>query len=331
MNLMRRIRKRMPQPERSLALLYHHVGEPAADPWEMSVSPGNFRAHLEVLANNCEVLPLSFLGTGAQLPSSGKPCIFISFDDGYRDNYTRAFPLLMEYRQPATFFIPTRPLNGPPGFWWEIIEAIFFGGQELPGELRIEHGGQNYHWSTKDGDCVPKNWSAWKGEALTGIQKAYMDLSDILKMSPPEEQQDILNHVKKWAQLADDPNPYFAKMTAGQLGEVYRSGLIEIGAHSVDHTALGTMPEKEQWREITESRNTLEALLSSPVSAFAYPYGHYNAVTRSIVQKAGFSIAFTTEENFFTSRSALLELPRIWVRNWGKDRFRTEIQKWMKK
>src|SRR5579875_3633958 len=60
-----------------------------------------------------------------QALKSGKPlngrCSMITFDDGYRDSYTLAFPILERYRTPAIFFIPTDAIGSRRLGWWDII------------------------------------------------------------------------------------------------------------------------------------------------------------------------------------------------------------------
>jgi len=118
-------------------------------------------------------------------------------------------------------------------------------------------------------------------------------------------------------------------MTAMQIQEVYQSGLVEIGAHAVHHPALNYLPGEMQLREISDSKERLESLLLSPVPAFAYPHGSYNALTKTLIQKSGFTMAFTTEENNFTPRTDRLEIPRVWIKDWDKSRFRQELSKWL--
>ena len=123
MSLLNKIIKKFPyyKEKKCLVLLYHHIGEPVADPWEMAVSLQHFRDHLDVLANDYQVLPLSSIRQQNKLSSHRTP-VYITFDDAYSDNYTTAFPALREYQAPATFFIPTQVLTGEPGFWWEAVE-----------------------------------------------------------------------------------------------------------------------------------------------------------------------------------------------------------------
>jgi peptidoglycan/xylan/chitin deacetylase (PgdA/CDA1 family) len=79
-------------------LCYHSVK--AEDAW-------SFSAHLDFLAQQYEVLPLSqFLRRMVHLNNnSGRPVLAITFDDGYRDNYEIVFPLLRGAGLSAAFFV----------------------------------------------------------------------------------------------------------------------------------------------------------------------------------------------------------------------------------
>ncbi len=83
-------------------------------------------------------------------------------------------------------------------------------------------------------------------------------------------------------------------MTAAQVKEVARSGLVEIGAHTVHHLALkGRFPQVLQY-EVRDSKNTLERLIHQPVVSFAYPYGSFDLQAIQAVKDAGFRTAVST-------------------------------------
>jgi hypothetical protein len=80
----------------------------------------------------------------------------------------------------------------------------------------------------------------------------------------------------------------------GALREL--AGQFEIGAHSVTHSPLTGLAERELRREVCESKHMLEDVLGSEVSVFCYPRGHYNRRVRRAVMDAGFRCARTTTE-----------------------------------
>ena len=96
-----------------LVLLYHRVTDQLS-PHELAIPVAAFRRQMEYLAKNCDVLSMDDLlqvlsGRDASVApgSSGRPKVVITFDDGYRDNYTNAYPVLKELGLPATIFLIT--------------------------------------------------------------------------------------------------------------------------------------------------------------------------------------------------------------------------------
>jgi len=120
-------------------LMYHHIADPPpdADPIrrDLSVSPQAFEDQLRYLVK-AGYQPLTLgdltyhLALGAPLPE--KP-IILTFDDGYEDNYTNAYPLLKKYGFVGTFFIVTEPVDkGQAGYMsWAQIEIMSTGGMEI--------------------------------------------------------------------------------------------------------------------------------------------------------------------------------------------------------
>ncbi|RME80693.1 MAG: polysaccharide deacetylase family protein [Caldilineae bacterium] len=95
-------------------LMYHYISTPPADahPYRVgnSLDPETFAAHLDYLqAQGYTTIYLkdllSYLATG-EPPLPEKPVI-LTFDDGYLDAYTNAFPALQARGMVGTFFIIT--------------------------------------------------------------------------------------------------------------------------------------------------------------------------------------------------------------------------------
>ncbi len=118
-------------------LMYHYVSQPPPDAdvyrRDLSVTPAQFESHLKYLADNGYSTVtlddlLYALAQGRTLPD--RPVI-LTFDDGYGDNYTGAFPLLRKYGMVAHFFIISDFVNqGRPGYMtWPQIEEMAAAGQ----------------------------------------------------------------------------------------------------------------------------------------------------------------------------------------------------------
>ncbi|MBI4089642.1 MAG: polysaccharide deacetylase family protein [Candidatus Levybacteria bacterium] len=79
-----------------------------------------------------------------------------------------------------------------------------------------------------------------------------------------------------------------------QLKEIAKSGLVEIGAHTVHHLALKGLNSELAKSEIEESKKTLERLIDTPVVSFAYPDGSFDKTIEKLIQEAGYRSATTT-------------------------------------
>jgi peptidoglycan/xylan/chitin deacetylase (PgdA/CDA1 family) len=93
-------------------------------------------------------------------------------------------------------------------------------------------------------------------------------------------------------------NPERPVMTESQIREL--SGSFEIGAHTINHLPLKSMPESQAWREISGSKQWLEDTLGKPVVSFCYPRGKFNASTPGLIKRAGFLGARTLLYNLHT-------------------------------
>lgn len=83
-------------------------------------------------------------------------------------------------------------------------------------------------------------------------------------------------------------------LTDSQLEEIAKSGLVEIGAHTVHHLALKGLSDQTAKDEIINSKIQLEQKLGIPITAFAYPYGSFDINTIQFVKEAGFRTAVST-------------------------------------
>lgn len=83
-------------------------------------------------------------------------------------------------------------------------------------------------------------------------------------------------------------------LTNDELKEISESGLVEIGAHTVDHVALKGQNQQIVAKEVNNSKVFLESDLGISVTTFAYPYGSFDLPSIQIIKEAGFRTAFST-------------------------------------
>lgn len=120
-------------------------------------------------------------------------------------------------------------------------------------------------------------------------------------------------------------------LTAAEVVELARGGLVEVGAHTVSHGALAALAVEEQRREIEDGKTTLEDLLGTRVTLFSYPFGGPDAVsetTKAIVAEAGFSAAFTTDFGLAFPWSSLFAIPRCAMSSLSAEEFSAQLDQW---
>src|SRR5688500_5370305 len=104
--ILNRLRSKFATPDRdAVILMYHQVTNRKTDPWALAVSPERFDRQLEYVKKKYHVVPFQELAQNRNRKDYKKPLLAITFDDGFRDNFTTAYPILDYHKLPATFFI----------------------------------------------------------------------------------------------------------------------------------------------------------------------------------------------------------------------------------
>ena len=138
-------------------LMYHYLSTPPAGAdiyrQDLSVSPELFAAHLDAMQQagytTISLYALvDHLTHGAPLPE--KPVV-LTFDDGYVDNYTNAFPILRDRGMTATFFIVTDFIHDkrPEYLTWDMVREMYAGGMSIEA-----HGRNHVSLARKDRDYL---------------------------------------------------------------------------------------------------------------------------------------------------------------------------------
>lgn len=298
-------RRCLSAPTRAFVLRYHSVGDPARvaeylDPG-LSVTPERFAAQIGALARRCTFgdpaeLPALVAGGGTLAARDGRPRVYLTFDDGYRDNHDVVLPILREHGARAAFYITTAPLSGR--FFW--ISELWRLVPRLPdGPLDLGPGAP---------DHVPADPEARRLYRRT-LTRAFSSLTECAR----ETAIDAL------AQRAGVPRGEGLEGTfldGPRLRAMADAGMT-IGAHTRTHPHLDRLAPADHAEEVQGSRADLEAILGRPVEHFAYPNpsggGAVSATARESAAAARFATAMTSIANPLDATADLLRLPRMGV------------------
>src|SRR5689334_7745835 len=190
-----------------------------------------------------------------------RPFVCLTFDDGYRDNIDILLPVAARHGVPITIFATAGFIDRSHAMWWYGIEEILRHADELS----ITVKGETRRRAAGDMDAKRAAY-AMAGRLLTGLAPA--DVATIVADLERRYGVDFLELTDRHAATWD------------MLREAARDPLVEIGAHTVSHAALGAADAATAAWEITAGRQRIESALGRPVVHFAYPYGDARAAGR---------------------------------------------------
>lgn len=273
---------------RPLVVLYHGVSARAV--WVGSenyrgkhIPVAAFQRELEWLARRFEIVPLAEI---ERLAASGaapkRPICAITFDDGYRNNYRNAFPILRAMKLPATIFVTTGFIDRREPLWPDRLEYAVNKSRVDVLVVPWPEGERRYSVKTV-------------GEKIVVDQ----EIRERLKRFPDSERIAILDALVQasGAELGEvlEREEDYCPLTWEEVREMAGAG-ITIGAHTVNHPILSRLAAGEQAKEIRESAERIRAVVGT-CRHFAYPNGQpgdWNEITEKAAAATGFNAAWTT-------------------------------------
>jgi peptidoglycan/xylan/chitin deacetylase (PgdA/CDA1 family) len=295
----RRLNRRSPP---LVVLIYHRVIELPADPQMLAVHPARFGAHLQALKQHFDILRFDEDWSGRH-----RPAVVITFDDGYADNLEHALPLLQTQQVPATFFIATGYIGAGREFWWDEIEQLLLAGRTGPrlqalGPIALEH--------------VVDLADAGQRQAL------YEQIHPRLKKLDIEGRESALQALRAALGCDAAVRDTHRVMDLDGLRRMAASELVTLGAHTVWHQPLSSLPAEKQRAEIDRSRAMLQDWTDRPIRTFSYPFGNhddYSAHSVALCRELGFSRVAANHPAVVREATDPMQIPRFLVRDWPAD------------
>ena len=230
-------------------LMYHSVTkEPLSVPDWCFVQERSFQEQMVYLKNHCRVIPLKDVPSLTR-ENNGRPKVAITFDDGYRDNFLCAFPVLKAFDLPATIFLATGYLDSCELPWYDQISWAF----KLTTQPRLSLG----HLGG------PEAYLGGRSERLQAMSKTLAWLRVIKQDDRLRHIPQVLDALHVPAHLSV-PNPM---LSWEEVRQMYKQNIC-FGAHTVSHPVLAKIQGDKLEEEITGSKNKIEEKLQRPVQHF---------------------------------------------------------------
>lgn len=261
-----------------LVLNYHRIGDPGDSPFDhhlWSASTEDFERQVAFVAKNFDVIGLGDLEHALNQPRG--QFVMLTFDDGYRDNYSTAFPILKSHHVPATFFITTGFIDRPRVPVWDELAwmsrttsvSMLAANEWLASPIRFS------------GDDRMNGFR----QLLTVYRTAGSELIDEYL----DFLADALGTGRCPASLAADQ-----WMTWDMLREMQTGGM-SFGGHTVTHPILAHSTADQQDWEVGECQRRLTDQLGGLIDAFSYPNGKrgdFDEFTRAALRRHGYRWGF---------------------------------------
>jgi peptidoglycan/xylan/chitin deacetylase (PgdA/CDA1 family) len=221
-------------------------------------------------------------------------CMIISFDDGYKDNYEIAYPLLKKYDFSFIVFLVTDKIENEDTkpFWWDkiyyylqILNMRY--SEEFPPELGDDVKSIATQFKRDPSGVFSKlnNWNTSR------IESSLEELENILNVSEREIVQ--ANRMLDW----DDINTM--------------SKITEFGSHSCTHRNLLSISMDELERELQDSKKIIEKKAKQKVLVFSSPHGNVSDTIADKIRAAGYEFAVSCEKGINRINEDRYHLKRI--------------------
>ncbi|MFN4130050.1 MAG: polysaccharide deacetylase family protein [Paracoccaceae bacterium] len=244
-------------PGQLSVLMYHGtISKPLYLPDACFIPLDEFSKQMQWLDEmKVDVLPLPEAVVALCEQRLRRPCVALTFDDGYRSNLTQALPVLERFGFHATVYLTTG-LTGTDRTLW-------------PSRLNLALSATAQTSLTWSGLTFALGSQAERAAALQHLQETVKMVAG----DAPEHAVTEIEALLGTGEVRVGPDSPFAMMAADDLRSCLRSELINFGAHSVSHPLLSRLDDQRLSEEINGSIDTVEDLTGRSCQSFAYPNG----------------------------------------------------------
>jgi peptidoglycan/xylan/chitin deacetylase (PgdA/CDA1 family) len=284
-------------------LTLHHVGPPRPERFQpnrlLEITP-RFLTRVVQYLRRCDLDLVSLDEVHRRLSEGdfARRFVCLTFDDGYRDTLTHAYPILREAGVPFTVYVASSFPDRLGELWWLALEAVI---------ARNDRVGLEIDGSNRSFDC----------RTVEEKRALYEEIYWWLRSRPTETELRAI--VRNLAACYHVDIAAFCKdlcMGWDELAELASDPLVTVGAHTVSHPMLAKISANAARSEMAMSRSVIEAALMSRPQHLAYPVGDPTSAGPrefKIAAELGFKTAVTTRPGvlFAEHREHMTALPRI--------------------
>lgn len=205
--------------------------------------------------------------------------VAITFDDGWSDNASSAYPIAQKHHAPIAIFVVPKRTGTVLPFWPERAASAM--DRNMSATDRVQN----------------RSYVEQTIERLKGLsaQERKRRIDEMTSSGGVLHSTALVDQTMTWAQIAE-----------------LQSGGVTFGSHTSTHEILTGIPPAQAQDEISSSRELIEHRLAAPCSIFSYPNGDFSLDVRELVARAGYKFAFLNQDpGVWTPRSDPYLIPRV--------------------
>lgn len=231
--------------------------------------------------------------------------VALTFDDGYRNNLSKALPVLARQSIPFTVYLTAGLIDRREPMW---VDRLDYAIQRYQGEpLYCEVGGEGFE--------IGGHTDQEKCESFTRFRRGAkrVDCDDLEFLSAINAAAEKLESAGECSLSKVWESDEWTALLSWQDILEDNSGLVTYGSHTVNHVRLARTNEKVARDELMQSKSMIEERLGKECRHFAYPDGSYNDAVSELVRECGYKSAVVSEEGLNIVGDNVFQIKRLAV------------------
>lgn len=277
-----------PGSGRVTCLLYHRIADRLDRPYLEAggvpvTPPAVFRKQLRRLRDD----GMEFLSPGELLAGRppARPSILLTFDDGFRDNFTTVLSILREEGVKALFFVVSSVPGSHALLWEHALCRTLADGRA---RVRLREA-----VSDMLGEAVPV-------ERLASAVRGRLPVAScdelLAECQPPGGAEEARALYPEWDEVR----------SAAREGHV-------VGSHGQTHRMRHLLTASQFRDELIVSKREISERLAEPVRTFSFPFNSYLFGDEETCRKVGYEMVATVDPGRLDPSQGLLRVPRLTV------------------
>lgn len=220
-----------------------------------------------------------------------RPAFMVTFDDGWKDNYHYAFPILKKYNIPAIIFLSSDNIDKCRLFWSEEIGIqISHSPKSLDEVVAYLKNDIRFILNSRRNRVI-----LTYDESKTDLPYVLDRMIECLKRIPGTLRTEILASLYNKLGVAPQVKEHNLLLSWDEISFLANHG-VSFGSHTHTHTLLDRVDSETIDYELYTSKKLLEEKLNTNIDMFSYPNGYFgNSYIQASLKKHGYRYAFTLE------------------------------------